>query len=65
MDVNGKITQVPNEKLVELRSQGAKHKYDISMVGKCLGRIIVGQGASLVVAEVAADLCAKAHRERW
>ena len=32
------------------------------MVGECLGRVIVGQGVSLVAAgEVVAELCAKAH----
>ena len=31
------------------------------MVGECLGRVIAGQGVSLVAAEVVAELCAKAH----
>jgi hypothetical protein len=57
----GNIEQVSNEKLLELRSAGAEHSYDISQVGLCLGRVIVGQGVSLVLAEVAARYCARAH----
>ena len=64
-DNNGKVEQVSKEKLLEIRSQGSRLKMDLSMVGECLGRVIVGQGVSLVAAEVGAELCAKAHLERW
>lgn len=58
---SGKVQEVSKEALLELRSQGAKHRYDISMVTECLGRTIVGQAVTPVVAEAIADLCARAH----
>jgi hypothetical protein len=65
MDTNGNVTQLSKEVLMELRSQGAKHTYDLSMVSETLGRVIVGQAVSLVIAEVAAERCATAHLDRW
>ena len=62
MDLGGKVTQVSNEQLLALRSGGARCGYDISTAATCLGRVVVGQAVSLVVAEVVAGYCARAHR---
>ena len=56
--------QVPAAKLLALRSQGAKCSYDLTGVCETLGRTIVGQGVTLVVAEIAAELAAAAHIAR-
>ena len=56
--------QISAAKLLEIRSQGATCSYDISGVCETLGRTIVGQGVSLVVAEVAAELALAAHTIR-
>jgi len=62
---NGAAVQVTKEQLLAIRSQGTDATMDLSMVTECLGREIVGQGVSLVVAEAVSELCAKAHTQRW
>ena len=62
---NGAAVQVTKEQLLAIRSQGSDATMDLSMVTECLGREIVGQGVSLVVAEAVSELCAKAHTQRW
>jgi hypothetical protein len=64
---NGAAVQVTKEQLlaIHVRSQGSDATMDLSMVTECLGREIVGQGVSLVVAEAVSELCAKAHTQRW
>ena len=51
------------ERPADLQEATINRTMDRSMVGECLGRVIVGQGVSLVAAEVVtvAELCAKAH----
>ena len=51
------------ERPPDLQEATINRTMDRSMVGECLGRVIVGQGVSLVAAEVVtvAELCAKAH----
>ena len=49
---------------MEIRSQGAKFKYDLAGIPQTIASTIVGQGVSLVVAEIAADRCAAAWLSR-